>query len=171
MNNIINYFLAIPKYESPTALPFTKAEFYIWACCIGFNVAMVLVYFLKNVESKLVTALFERNAFDEGSAVCLNDLKLKGMLLLKLLLRDKGTLRTTILLADDDKREVDKKGKKEAIDFSKARFYISQDKLEKAESLKKGAVKWYLLPILCAISIGIAIGVNFLMPIFQNWGK
>lgn len=171
MNIIINFFLAIPKYESPTALPFTKAEFYIWACCIGFNVAMLLVYFLKNVESKFITALFDKNAIDEGSAVNLIELNLKGLFLLKILLRDKGTLRTTILLADDDKRKIDEKGKKEALDFSKARFYINQDKLEKAESLKKGAIKWYLLPVLCAISIGIAIGVNFLMPIFQNWGK
>lgn len=171
MSNLFNFFLAIPKYESPTALPFTKPTFYVWMCCIGFNIAVILMYVLKSVESKFVTALFNSNAVDEESAVAFDSLKIRGKFILKFLLRDNSTLRTTILLVGDDQRQLDEKGKKTKLDFSTSYFYINQEKLERAESLKKEVIKWYLLPIICAVSIGIAIGVSFLMPIFQNWGK
>ena len=156
----MNYFLY--------TLPFTKPEFYVWAFCIGFNVAMILRFILKGVESKLITRLFERGALSADTAVTVDSLGIRGKALIRFLLRDKGTLRKTVALANDT-RVADKKGKMPEIDFATALFYINEEQINRAESLKKGAIKWYLLPIFCAASVGLTLFVNFMLPIFINW--
>lgn len=149
-------------------LPFTQPEFYVWAFCIGFNVAMVLNFILKSVESSLLSSLFKANALNEDTAVTLDSLKVRGKWLAKFLLRDNSTLRKTVVLANDT-RVADEKEKMPKIDFSSALFYINEAQLDRAEFMKKGAIKWYLLPVFCAVSIGLTLFINFLLPIFINW--
>ncbi len=149
-------------------LPFTQPEFYVWAFCIGFNIAMVLNFVLKSVESSLLARLFEANALSADTAVTIDSLKVRGKALIKFLLRDNGTLRKTILFANDT-RVADGKEKMPKIDFASASFYVNEEQIDRAEFLKKGAIKWYLLPVFCAISIGLTLFINFLMPIFINW--
>lgn len=159
-----------PYFASSTALPFTKPEFYVWAFCIGFNVAMVFVFVLKSVESKFIVALFNNEALSEDKAITLQQAGVKGTGLLRYLLRDNGTLRSVVLLSKGSERS-DEQGttSKQNIDFNYAKFYINEEKLDRANSLKKGAMKWYLLPVFCAVSIGLAIGVCYVIPIFLNW--
>lgn len=149
-------------------LPFTQPEFYVWAFCIGFNIAMVLNFILRGVESILINKLFSANAMSKDSAMTLDSLGVRCKPLVKLLLRDNGTLRKTVLLANDQRSKNDK-GKMPKIDFSAAAFYINEEQLERAESLRKGATKWYLLPVFCAASIGLTLFVNFMLPILINW--
>lgn len=237
-------------YFLSTALPFTKPDFYVWAACIGFNLTLLFVYFLKSVESAFISKLLELGTTSKDSAVTINDISLRGKILLKFLLRDNATLRDVIFMvgvddvkgesqtdvADEDevnddagvdndegnsvveacegegKEAIEGRGdgvvkacegegksncegenivesvavaekesgsvvnkvgkKKEArvkIDFDSARFYINEKKADKLDALKKGAIKWFMLPIYCAVSIGLAIGISYLIPIFQNW--
>lgn len=256
-------------YFLSTALPFTKPDFYVWAACIGFNLTLLFVYFLKSVESAFISKLLELGTTSKDSAVTINDISLRGKILLKFLLRDNATLRDVIFMVgvDDVKGEsqtdvadegevngdagvdndegsgvvkacegegkeaiesrddgvvkaregegkdaiesrddgvveacegegksncegenivesvavaekesgsvVNKVGKKKEarvkIDFDSARFYINEKKADKLDALKKGAIKWFMLPIYCAVSIGLAIGISYLIPIFQNW--
>ena len=237
-------------YFLSTALPFTKPDFYVWAACIGFNLTLLFVYFLKSVESAFISKLLELGTTSKDSAVTINDISLRGKILLKFLLRDNATLRDVIFMvgvddvkgesqtdvADEDKVNgdvgvdndegdgvvkacegegkeaiesrddgvvkacegegksncegenivesvavaekesgsvVNKVGKKKEarvkIDFDSARFYINEKKADKLDALKKGAIKWFMLPIYCAVSIGLAIGISYLIPIFQNW--
>ena len=149
-------------------LPFTQPEFYVWAFCIGFNIAMVLCFILKSLECDLFNKLFSSNAMNKESATTLGSLGVRCMPLVKLMLRDNGTLRKTVLLANDQ-RTKNEQGKMPKIDFSTATFYINEEQLERAESLRKGATKWYLLPIFCALSIGVTLFVNFMLPILINW--
>jgi len=149
-------------------LPFTQPEFYVWAFCIGFNIAMILNFVLKSVEGSLLTKLFEANALSKDNAVTIDSLGVRGKAILKLLLKDNSSLRKTVLLSNDT-RVADEKGKMPKIDFSSALFYINDEQLDRAESLKKGAMKWYLLPVFCAISIGLTLFINFIIPIFVNW--
>lgn len=149
-------------------LPFTQPEFYVWAFCIGFNIAMILNFVLKSVEGSLLTKLFEANALSKDNAVTIDSLGVRGKNILKLLLKDNSTLRKTVLLSNDT-RVADEKGRMPKIDFSSALFYINDEQLDRAESLKKGAMKWYLLPVFCAISIGLTLFINFIIPIFVNW--
>ena len=221
--------LSLP-YLASTKLPFTEPEFYVWAFCAGFNVAMVFAFAVKSVESKFVNKLFEMEAFDSGRAITISQTGIKNSALLRFLLRDKSSLRNVILLANsemqneinendscENKSDVDhnetqnavtesdscenvsdvdrsetrnetvnednnkdvtdadhsdlkvKHGERQKVDFDKAKFYISKQKLDRATSLKKGAIKWYLLPVFCAVSIGLAIGVCYILPIILNW--
>lgn len=221
--------LSLP-YLASTKLPFTEPEFYVWAFCAGFNVAMVFAFAVKSVESKFVNKLFEMEAFDSGRAITVNQTGIKNSALLRFLLRDKSSLRNVILLAnsemqneinenyscenesdvdhnetqntvtesdscenvsdvdrsearnetvnEDNNKDVTdadhsdlkvKHGERQKVDFDKAKFYISKQKLDRATSLKKGAIKWYLLPVFCAVSIGLAIGVCYILPIILNW--
>lgn len=221
--------LSLP-YLASTKLPFTEPEFYVWAFCAGFNVAMVFAFAVKSVESKFVNKLFEMEAFDSGRAITISQTGIKNSALLRFLLRDKSSLRNVILLAnsemqneinendscenesdvdhnetqnavtesdscenvsdversetrnetvnEDNNKDVTdadhsdlkvKHGERQKVDFDKAKFYISKQKLDRATSLKKGAIKWYLLPVFCVASIGLAIGVCYILPIILNW--
>ncbi len=145
------------------------AEFYVWAACIGFNITMLLTFFLKGAESSFIVKLLTSQSFDEESAHSLKDLKLDGWLI-KYLLRDGSTLRKVVtLVGGTDDRLALQKGAKAKVDFDKARFYVTEENKKRAESMRKSAIKWYLLPVFCAVSIGIAIGVHFLLPIILNW--
>ena len=165
-----------PLFLSAYTLPFTKPEFYVWAFCVGFNLTMIFTFILKGVESAFVAKLFELNAIAPDSAVTIGQANTRCKFLLKFLLRDKSTLRSVILLAKDEsntkvQNEInsDTKSEDTKIDFDNAKFYINEEKIKRAESLKKGAMKWYWLPIVCAVSVGLAIGICYLIPIFQNW--
>ena len=181
-----NVFISLTfPYFASTKLPFTEPEFYVWAFCIGFNVAMIFAFVLKSIESRFVNTLFNKEAFDKDSAITIAQAGVKSSALLRFILRDKSTLRKIILLADDNngtatdvqdssnnnakKSENSNKDSGVILDFNVAKFYISEEKLDRAKSLKKGAIKWYLLPVFCAISVGLAIGVCHLLPIILNW--
>ena len=230
MGSVSTFLSFSLPYLASTKLPFTEPEFYVWAFCAGFNVAMIFAFAVKSVESKFVNKLFEMEAFDSGRAISISQTGIKNSALLRFLLRDKSSLRNVILLAnsemqnavtendscenvsdvdhsetqnavtendsyenesDVDRREtrnetVSKDNSKDVtdgghkdlsagqdenqkVDFDKAKFYINEKKLDRATSLKKGAIKWYLLPVFCAVSIGLAIGVCYLLPIILNW--
>ena len=187
MGSVSTFLSFSLPYLASTKLPFTEPEFYVWAFCAGFNVAMIFAFAVKSVESKFVNKLFEMEAFDSGRAITILQAGVKSSSLLRFLLREKSTLRNVILLADDKIQNVavvtaggegakdgkiegdEKAGSKEKIDFDKAKFYINEQKLDRATSLKKGAIKWYLLPVFCAVSICLAIGVCYLLPIILNW--
>lgn len=149
-------------------LPFMSVEFYVWAACIGFNITMVLVFFLKGAESKLMSSLLTSQSFSEESSRSLAEMGLNNKLI-RFLLRDGSTLRKVVTLVGGGDRIALKKGAKARVDFDKAKFYISEDNKKRAESMKKSAVKWYMLPVFCAIAIGIAVGIHFLIPIIENW--
>ena len=146
-------------------LPFTQPEFYVWTICIGFNIAMLISFIFKGVESKIVSELFKANALNENSAVALSSLDVWGLPIAKLLLRDNSTLRKAVLSVKTEK-EPDAKSK---LNFDTALFYINEEKIDRANALKKRSTRWYLLPIFCALSIGLAIGLTYVIPIFINW--
>ena len=173
-------------YFANTRLPFTEPEFYVWGFCAGFNIAMIFAFVLKGVESRFVNMLFDKKAFGKDSAITIAQAGVKNSALLRFILKNKSTLRKIILLADDNNGTAtdlqngeDANGEKSenrketvsevTLDFNVARFYISEEKFDRAESLKKGTIKWYLLPIFCVVSIGLAMGVCYLLPIFLNW--
>lgn len=146
-----------------------SVEFYVWAACIGFNITMLFTFFLKGAESRLMKKLLTGQAFSAESARSLNELDINGWLI-KFLLRDGSTLRKVVTLAgESDDRLTLQKGARRRVNFDEAKFYIAEENKKRAESMQKSAIKWYLLPVFCALSIGIAIGVHYLIPVFQNW--
>ena len=146
-----------------------SAEFYVWAACIGFNITMLFTFFLKGAESRLMNKLLTSQAFGKETARCLAELGTSGRLI-KFLLRDGSTLRKVVTLSgENDDRLSLQKGARRHVNFDEAKFYIADENRKRAESIQRSAMKWYLLPLFCALSIGIAIGVHYLIPVFQNW--
>ena len=144
-------------------------ELIVWVVCLAFNITMVLSFVLKGSESKFMSRLLTSQAFDEETSRSLSDLKIDGRLI-KFLLRDGSTLRKVVtLVGGNNNRLALQKGAKAKMDFEKAKFYIAQGNMDRAKSMQKSAVKWYLLPVFCALSVGIAIGIHFLIPVVINW--
>lgn len=167
MCKIMNLYLAL-AFDSP--------ELLIWAACIGFNIAMVVTYILKKIQGNFISKLISSEAKSRESAVSFEELgyewrdingKGKSNSLLQFFLRDNGSLRKLVKVDGDKLPTVTKNGK-EAADFSLARFYIDEKDLKKAESFKKGVIKWYFLPIFAIFSVIIAAGIIALLP-FLSW--
>ena len=150
-------------------LAFDSPELIIWSVCIGFNVAMIVTAFLKRIEGSLITSLLDANATSEENALTLSAVgKDKGRLL-KFFLRDNGSLRSTIIPAGGALPLIEGEKGKRIPDFAEARFYIPEEKAQKAASFAKGALKWYFLPIYAALSVIITICVINLLPILTNF--
>lgn len=156
----MSYFLSL-AFDSP--------ELIIWSACVGFNVAMIISFLLKRIEGTFISSLLSLGASSKESAVTLSQLGQDGNKALKWFLKDGSTLRNTVYLVGDSlPTKSTKKRRKEPV-FDNARFYIPEDKLEKAESIGKGGLRWYFLPIYAILSVIITIIVIELLPILTNF--
>ena len=153
----MNLFLSI-RFDSP--------ELLIWAACVGFNVAIIFTYILKGSVSKLISKLEGANAFDNDSAATLSSIGAYNLLICYLL-RDDSTLRKVVKAQNGVL--VTKKSKKgtDVADFNESRFYLDASNDKKIASLKKSAIKWWLIPIFAIVSIILASTVIYLLPILS----
>ncbi len=140
----------------------------VWSVCLGFNIAMVISFVLRNTSGVFVSRLFDADALTPENAKTLGELGCNGWLLRRFL-KNESTLRKIVFVANDDNvlPTVEKNGKAVS-DFETARFYICEDGLEKANLLKKGKLGWWVLPLFSILSIILAAVIDWLMPIFTN---
>ena len=153
------------------SLSFRAPELFVWCICLGFNIAMVAAYIIKRAEGELIKGLLDKGATSEENAFTLGELGLEKKRLIKLFLRDGSTLRRMVVAVSGERGAVEKgaqQGRQE-LDFCSVRFYIPESMMRKANSMKKGVLRWYLLPIFAVVSVGISIGITYLIPIFLNW--
>ncbi len=152
------------------SLAFDSLELIIWSACIGFNVAMIISFLLKRIEGAFISRLLQIGASSEESAVTLSQLEQDDNKTLKMFLKDGSTLRNTVYLVSGSlpRESTEEKRRGQPI-LDNARFYIPEDKLEKAESISKGVLKWYFLPIYTILSVIITIIVLMLLPILTNF--
>ena len=107
--------------------------------------ASLLAFYLHFAGSKsysMYKQLFRHEAFDEGSAKTLSELRLDTSRLLRFLLSSKGELTRLVKRVGEKKLTYEeyiasakKKEKEEKINFSEARFYICAEGKEKAKSI------------------------------------
>ena len=147
----------------------------IWAICIGVNVAFIGTFLVNNFNGVIVRRLLDRG-IGAKNACTLGELGVKGPLfwICKILLKDGSALRNTVSCvggkipyvpvtkeSDDSQKPIEPEMK---IAFEQARFYIDESKEAKARSTYGEKLKWWLLPFFIATSIGISIGMSYLMP-------
>lgn len=138
--------------------------------------ASLCVSYQRTYLGRLVRALYEREAFDEASALSLADLGLAKKSLLKLELgRPQTVLRKSIrYVGEGEPRYVDARGRvhyrtREVIDFENTRFYLPEGLRERAIirfSGKGNGAKSFLLSILIAV-VGTALLIHFLPALFS----
>ena len=157
----MNHFLML-SFDSP--------ELIVWSACIGFNIAMIVAYIIRKTTGVFVSKLFDAEATDVESAKTLSELGCKSRLL-KLFLKDGSTLRRTVsVVSEDDKLPIIKGTKAKSMsDFANARFYIAEEKKDRAASFKKGKLGWKWIPICTILSVILSLLVIDLLPIFTNW--
>ena len=148
-------------------LAFDSPELIVWSACIGIIIAMIISYAIKSIEGTFISNLLSVGANTEEAAITIFQAGQKPSPFLKFFLRDGSTLRKTVSLVGDT-LPYTKKGSRRVPLFENARFYISSEKADKAESISKGRIKWYFIPPLCVLIVIITIIVIELLPILTS---
>ena len=155
----MSYYLSA-SIDMPTVL--------VWSVCLGFNVAMIISFVIRNTVGRLISRLFDSDAFCPENAKTLSELGCHGWLIRRFL-KNESTLRRTVLLAREDNLLPTKEAKGKVVsDFDSAKFYIDKNCEEKANLLRKGKLGWWVLPLFSILSIILAAIIDYLMPIFTN---
>lgn len=139
----------------------------IWAICIGVSLGFVYNFLSKAIAGPFVRALLNKNAIGEDNAMTLGELGFLNKKLIKLALRDGTALRNTVSVVGGELPKITI-GNKTAINYSSARFYISNNKKEKSQATFGEGEKWYLLFIFIALAIGCAFGMTKIMPLLVD---
>ena len=157
----MGYFLNV-SFDSPIL--------FIWALCVGFNIALIISFIVRRTTGEFVSSLFENEAKDEESAKTLDELGCNNRLLRSFLKDGKPLRRVVTVVSEDDKLPTVKNEKgSEVADFASAKFYIKEENEHRASSYKKGKLKAGWLPVFTILSVILAQLVIDLLPIFINW--
>lgn len=146
------------------ALSFDSPELIVWSICFGFILGLIATFVVKVVLGKFISSILDTGANNESSAISLNDIGQSGNKFLKLCLRVSG-IRGIVTFVD----EAEENNKSKSLDFDKVRFYIEDNKKEKATAMTKGGLKWYFLPIFVVLIVIITIIVVKLLPVLTSF--
>ena len=141
-----------------------STELIIWAICIGVVLGFVGNFLSKAIAGPFVRALISKGAIGENNAILLRDAGFLNKKLLLIALRDGSSLRSIVSVTGGNLPTVTV-GKKTAIDYEKALFYIPESKKEKAQATFGDGEKWYILLIFIALAILCAYGMSEVMPL------
>lgn len=121
-----------------------------WAFIIGVVIAAVYTFYTKKILGGFVRALLDANAFSESTAVSFEDLDYKPNFFLKYSLRDGSAFSDTVKNKD-------------------GKYYIPEEKIEKAESKYKGESITVLILLVSIFAFAlIALLCIYLFPEFKE---
>lgn len=165
------FFLNFSQYEN-IGINFPIGVFLILLCIVGCASVFFLTYYRVFTRS-LYSQLLRHNAKDEQSAKTLSELRLdKSFAIRSSLSRNNGQITYIVKRAGQEELSYDEYVKKtsakgykaEKIDFSTARFYIPEDKTDRAKKLLENSdVSWVKAIIFCAVLVGLLIISIFTM--------
>lgn len=141
-----------------------STELIIWAICIGVVLGFVGNFLSKAIAGPFVRALISKGAIGENNAILLRDVGFLNKKFLLIALRDGSSLRSIVSVTGGALPTITA-GKKTAIDYEKALFYIPESKKEKAQATFGDGEKWYILLIFIALAILCAYGMSEVMPL------
>ena len=127
------------------------------AIAIGISAACFITTATGRNTYAVITSLIRYGAFDEESALTVNELKLKPSLLLRASLSLRGQL--TYMVSQIGGHPFEKKGKEEKTDFSTARFYLSADATDRARKIADRPAPSYKNAVLGTILTILLFGI------------
>ena len=139
----------------------------IWGICIGVIIGFIGNFLSKAIVGPFVRALISKGAIGEENAISLREAGFLYRKLLMIALRDGSSLRNIVSVAGGSLPTITA-GKKTAVDYEKALFYIPEDKKTKAHSTFGEGEKWYILLIFIVLAIGCAYGMSKVMPLLVD---
>ena len=137
-----------------------STELIIWGICVGVILGFVGSFISKSIVGPFVRALIEKEATKEEKAITLSELGFSSKKLLKLALKEGSALRNIVTELPYFSNLGENTTPSE-----ESRFYIPQDKLDKAKITYGKGEKWYLLLLFVVLCIGAAFLMSAVMPI------
>ena len=181
-------------FENTNIFGLETIDLTVYSIAIGVFFAFFAYWFLQNIVGKLVRRIAKK-AIGEENAKTLDELD-RNNALYRYLLRDGSTLRRLISVVGDtlptveeeksaldkmaeesDKEETDKKEatkkvnpfKKQAnADFSRAKFYVTEDNSKKALHRYPRKISVWWLVLVFALAAGISFGATYLVPVILD---
>ncbi len=132
----------------------------IWSICAGVCLAFIISHIYKRLAGTLVRTLIAYEHLSKDTAVTLSELGLDNKRS-RFLLRDSSPLMAYVSVVGDSIPR-DENGR---YDYASARFYVSEDKKEKASFAFGEPERLFTLLIFIAIVIGCAVALTKLVPI------
>ena len=170
------FFLNLKDYENlKFFLPIGMIVTLLAAALIA---ATFMITYRKRYMYAICTQLLRHEALSEDSAKTLKELRLANYAALRRALARGGQLTHIVKRANEVKptyEEAKKRGyKAEPIDFTEARFYISEDELGRAEGISKGSYPAWWKPIVAsffilAVLVLLVIFLPELVELINEW--
>lgn len=172
MNNFYKDHFLINLNEYPNIdIDFQISLFLLWIT-IGVLLATILVSYSRASMSLMIKRLIRHNAYDENSAMTLNELKINS-LGVKILLMNSSPLTKIVKRVGEktytyeEYKELtkNKNFKEEKIDFAAARFYVRDESMNRAKHIAESNSPTILSTALVSLLIvSIYICLLLLMP-------
>ena len=151
---------------------------FLLSIALGLCIATFLITFQKRYTVRLIKQLLRHDATNEENAKSLSQLRIKPGFFLKAALSRSGQLtdmvkrvgETKFTYKQYKKMQKEKGFKEEKIDFETAKFYIAEDKLDRAKKINEISFPSYINATLCCILIlAIFICITLYMPEILTW--
>ena len=178
-------------FENTNILGLETIDLTVYSIALGVFFAFFAYWFLQNIVGKLVRRIAKK-AIGEENAKTLDELD-RNNGLYRYLLRDGSTLRRLISVVGDtlptieeeksalDKMAEKQESKEEAMekkvnpfkkqakaDFSKAKFYVTEDNSKKALHRYPRKISAWWLALVFVLAAGISFGATYLVPVILD---
>ena len=110
--------------------PITTLNIIIWSLYIGFMIGIAVTLYNRLILGGLIRKLIDRGAMTEGSALTCAEVGCKNPLI-RFSLREKSTLRRIVHMSGDTETTRSREP------FDKARFYIPDENIHRAEVIRQ----------------------------------
>ena len=147
---------------------------FILSISLGICAAAVCITAHKRYTASIIKQLLRHEAYSPKSAKTLAQLHLEDSFLLKSALSRNGQLTYTVKRAEcedkdtgDGKEAVDsnEKYRKDKIDFEVARFFIPEERLDRARAINEQKVpNYFSTVIICLLVMAVSFIVTLFMP-------
>ena len=128
--------------------PILTLNLILWAFFLAFLAVIVILFYIRFVPGKLVRRLIEKEAFSEEKAHSAADLGCTSFLI-RFTMRRGSSLRKIVFAVGAGDAKIEKKN------FPETRFYLPEDKLDRAK-LQYGGAKTKVSTIILSIVLAIA---------------
>ena len=134
--------------------PITTLNIIIWSLYIGFMIGIAVTLYNRLILGGLIRKLIDRGAMTEGSALSSAEVGCKNPLI-RFSLREKSTLRRIVHMSGDTETTRSREP------FDKARFYIPDENIHRAEVIYGNSGTGLVSILLSILAFFIVVLISF----------
>ena len=134
--------------------PITTLNIIVWSLYIGFMIGIAVTLYNRWVLGGLIRKLIDRGALTEGSAVTAAEVGCHNPLI-RFSLREKSTLRRIVHMTGDTETQRSRES------FDKARFYIPDENVHRAEVIYGNSGTGVMSILLSILAFFVVVLISF----------